>query len=76
MKGFFYGPRQVFRVFYEVAVFCAWPGYADDIGFLKGVIADKGGIYLAGEDNEWYRVHVSSGDAGYGICRPRARCYQ
>ena len=43
------------------------PGNADDIRFLKGIVADEMRWHLAGEHHHGYRVHVRGCDAGDGI---------
>ena len=60
----------------EVVVLRAGARDADDVGLLEGVVADEGGVYLAGEDDHGHRVHVGGGDACDGVRRSGAGCDQ
>ena len=45
----------------------AGPGDADDIHFLKRVIADQMRRDLSGNDHQRDGIHVGGGNAGYGV---------
>ena len=44
-------------------MFRAGPGYANRVGFLKGVIADHMGWHLPGHTNQGDTVHQRIGEA-------------
>ena len=69
IKGLFYDPWQIPHVFDKVVMLGAGAGYADDIGLLKGVVADKHSAYLPGENDQRHGVHVSAGNAGHRVRR-------
>ena len=72
IKGLLDGPAKVFDVFYQIVMFGAGPGDADNIGFLKGVVSDEQGSDLAGQNDDGDRVHEGRGDPGHRIGGPRS----
>jgi len=44
-------------------------GNANRIDFLKRILADIEGRHLAGNHDQRYRIHVSRGNPGHGVCR-------
>ena len=60
----------------EIAVFHNRAGHADDVGLLKGVLADEPGTDLTGDDDHWDGIHIRVGDAGEEVRRSRtAGCH-
>ncbi len=47
-------------------------GDADNIGFLKGVVANHQARHLPRERHDWYGIHEGIGDAGHDIRRAGA----
>jgi len=72
MEGLLDGHGQVFDVLHQIVVFGAGAGDSGNVRFLEGVVADEHGGNLAGEDHQGDGIHVSGGQAGYGVRPPRA----
>src|SRR5574337_95549 len=73
VEGLLYYPLEGLYVLYEVVVLGAGPRYADYVGLLEGVVADKRRGHLPGENNHGDRVHVGRGNAGDRVRGPRPR---
>ncbi len=72
IEGLLYDARHLGHVPDEVVVLRAGPRDADDVGLLEGVVADEGGVYLAGEDDHGHRIHIGGRDARHGVRCARA----
>ena len=51
----------------QIVMLGAGSGNADNVHFLKSVVTDQRGGYLAGEDNDWDRVHIGGGNSGNSV---------
>ncbi len=60
----------------QIVMLGAGAGDAGGVGFLKGVIADQVGRYLAGQADDGNRIHQRVGKAGNGIRCTRTTGYQ
>ena len=65
--------RNIFDVLDQEIVLGAWTRDADEIRFLKSVVADHRGRHLAGKHHHRGGIHVSVGDAGDGVGRAGPR---
>jgi hypothetical protein len=72
VKRFFDHVGQVAHVFDQVVVLGAGPRDADGVSFLKRIGADQLARHLPADDDQRRRIHVSIGNAGYGIGRAGA----
>src|SRR5262249_16692431 len=52
VESFLDDTRHIAHVFYEIVVLGAGPRDANDVGLLKGVVADHGGRHLPGYDDQ------------------------
>ena len=73
VKGLPDDPTQVAQGLHQVVVLGAGAGDSQDVGLLKGVVADEHGGNLTAEDHQGDGIHVSGGKAGYRVRGPRAR---
>ena len=64
VEGFFDGPREVAHIADEVIVLCARARHTNDIGFLKGIIANNTSRDLPGKDDHGRRVHKGISQTG------------
>jgi len=72
MKGLAYRPLEVFDILNDAVVFRDRTGNACRISFLEGIISDQLGAHLAGQGDQWDRVHHRCGQSGYEIARAGA----
>jgi hypothetical protein len=68
MKGFFDGPGQILHIADKVIVLRARARHADDIGFLKGIIANDACGNLTCKGHHRRRVHKGIGQASDHVC--------
>ena len=76
VKSFGDDGGKVVDVLHQIIVFCAWPGDAHNIHFLKGVVPDKRAGHLAGENNNRNGVAIRGGNAGDRVGCARPGSYQ
>ena len=63
-KGFSHDPADVAGIAHHPGVLHDRQGYAEDVGFLEGVGANRGPRHLPGDHHHRHRVHLGSSDAG------------
>ena len=68
--------RQVRHILHQIAMLGAGPGDADDVGLLKGVVADQMGRHLAGQADHRNTVHHGVGETGDAVGGARTRGHQ
>ena len=72
VKGFFEHPRQVCGIHHQVRMLHDGQGHAVEVRLLERALADELGKHLAGDGDEWNRIHVGVGDGGAEIGRTGA----